>query len=237
MDQFQEEKARLTALYGGTAKDATGKRAQAFAQLYAKSGWTQAELAEVEQMSLSRMNQWLLFGRFLISTNGGNIADCPERRFRALWTRTDKTATDTARFAAVEELLKEETTDKPSAKGLGKQLVAQFSDGKYHRLRDMAEALDADIGAVRGLCDRIVDMGTFRTFGERRPAPTSQGSYAYRFVKGGKKKIDLTAFYTEVKPVLDEMESVINGHSVDFSQQAMKMMFAQFRQVIERVAR
>ena len=44
MEQFEEEKARLVALYGGTARDASGKRAQAFAQLYAKSGWTQQAL-------------------------------------------------------------------------------------------------------------------------------------------------------------------------------------------------
>ena len=44
------------------------------------------------------------------------------------------------------------------------------------------------------ICDRIVSQGTFQTFGERRPAPPKDGSYAYRFVKGGKKKIDLTVF-------------------------------------------
>ena len=237
IEQFEEEKARLLALYGGTARDASGNRARAFALLYAQSGWTQQALAEVEHMTQRYISCLIIFGRFLLRTSSSKMLPMYETQFRALWNRTDKIASEAARFAAIDELLQESTTDKPAMKGVGKQLIAQFRDGKYHRLRDMAEALDADMAVVRGLCDRIVSQGTFRTFGERRPAPTAQGSYAYRFVKGGKKKIDLTAFYAEVKPVLDEMESVINGHSVDFSQQAMKMMFARFRQVIERVAR
>ena len=53
---------------------------------------------------------------------------------------------------------KRKTTDKPSMKGLGKQLVSQFSDGKYHRVRDMAEACGANITSVRGICDRIVNQ-------------------------------------------------------------------------------
>jgi hypothetical protein len=238
MEQFEEEKARLVTLYGGTARDASGKRAQAFAQLYAKSGWTQQALAEVERLSQQRVHQLLVFGRFLLTTLGSKSRVGHEKHFRALLSRTDKTAKESERFAAVEALLQEDTTDKPSMKGLGKQIVTQFNDGKFHRISDMATAINVDMPTIRGICDRIVNQGAFQTFGERRPAPPKDGSYAYRFVKGGKKKIDLTVFRSEVQPVLDDMQMVISGpRKSDFTREAMQTAFAQLLKVLDSIAR
>jgi hypothetical protein len=243
MAQFEEEKARLMALYGGTARDALGKRAQAFAQLYARSGWTQVELAEVEKMSQSRMQQLLLFGRFLITTNGGKGSKIKERKFRVLFQRTDRALISDKRIDEVRAMLEAEPPHASQAEGkatrqLGKQLAAQFRDGKFHRLRDMADALDADMDVLRGTCDRIVSQGTFQTFGERRPAPPKDGLYAYRFVKGGKKKIDLTVFRSEVQPVLDDMQMVISGpRKSDFTREAMQTAFAQLLKVLDSIAR
>lgn len=119
---------------------------------------------------------------------------------------------------------------------LTRHMLAQFRDGEFHLLCDIATAMQVDVPAMRDICDRIVRRGPYDTYGERRPAPRAQGSFAYRFVKGG-KKINLVVFYAEVQPILDDMERVIHGHSVDFSQQAMQMAFARFRKVIDRVAR
>ena len=148
MEQFEEEKARLVELYGGTARGASGKRAQAFALLYAKSGWTQRAIAEVERLAQSHVHHLLVLGRFLISNRDQDI-DCTEWSFRNLWNSTDKTATEEERFAVVTQGLLDKKADKPS-KRLGKQLIAQFSDGKYHRISDMATALDVDMSAIRG---------------------------------------------------------------------------------------
>jgi hypothetical protein len=241
MEQFAAEKARLVTLYGDTGRNASGKRAQALARLYAQSGWTQEALAEVEGMSQQRITQLLVFGRFLFTTVCSKAVDCSEGQFRAIWARTDKAASDEARFAAVEAMFEEESMQQRTAPGttrtLAKEIIAQFSDGKVHRLRDIAEAVGGDIDVVRSLCDRIVTKGTFQTFGERRSAPPAQGSYAYRFVKGGKKKLDVTAFYTEVQPFLDDLDTLANGHHVDFSQEAVKLASAQIRKVIERMVR
>ena len=49
--EFDAAYARLVAMHGCTARDASGKRAQAFAKLYVESGWTQEALAEKEKMS------------------------------------------------------------------------------------------------------------------------------------------------------------------------------------------
>jgi predicted transcriptional regulator len=235
MQQFQEEKARLVATYGSASRDAMQHRAQAFARLYAQSGWTQQALAEVEHMAQSRIHQLLTFGQFLIITIGDNVTDISERRFRALWERTDKAAGDTARFAAVAAMLTDAQSATPvNARALGKAIVAQFADRKWHSLSEIAQALDVDRASVQPLLDRMVHTGAFQTFAEKRPA--AKGSYAYRIVKGGKKKIDLEAFYAEAKPVMDEMARTINGHEVHFSQTAMKQVFAQFQQVIARLA-
>jgi hypothetical protein len=116
-----------------------------------------------------------------------------------------------------------------------KTILAQFSDGQFHGLREIAQAVGVDLAAVRIICNRIVHKGVFQTWGERRRASLLDGSFAYRFVYGG-KKIPLATFYAEIQPVLDDMEKLVYGHSVDFSQHAMKMAMVQFRQVIDRVA-
>lgn len=241
MEQFEEEKARLVELYGGTARDASGKRAQAFARLYAESGWKERAIAEVEGLAQSRINQLLIFGRFLswLTTLGRQDINIHEKEFRPHWRSTKDIIEQESRFAAViAKLENEELPMRPELKGLGKKLVAQFTDGKYHRLRDIATALDVDMSAIRGLCDRIVSQGTFQTFGERRPAPPKDGSYAYRFVKGGKKKIDLIVLRSEVQPVLDDMQMVISGpRKSDFTREAMQTAFVQLLKVLDSIAR
>jgi len=117
------------------------------------------------------------------------------------------------------------------------KILAACSDGKFHLLSDIATAVEADMAVVRHSCERLVKWGSHHTFGERRPAPPSHGSVAYRFVKGGKKKIDVTVLQAELKSVLDDIDTVINGHHVHFSQQAMKLAFAELRKVIDRIAR
>ena len=119
---------------------------------------------------------------------------------------------------------------------LTKSMLQQFTDGQWHALRDIAAFMETDLDWTRQLCHRLTRHSTFDTLGERRRAPPAQGGWSYRFVKGG-KRLSLEAFYVEVEPVLDDMERLIYGHSVDFSQVAMKIAYQRFRQVIDRVAR
>ena len=238
-EEFDARKAHLEELYGSTARDAGGRRAQALARLYAESEWTQEALAEKEQMQRRRIAYLLIYGKFLLGTNSSKAAGCSEWNFRVLWNRTDKTMPHHERFAAVDTMLEEEEAPmRPELKGLGKKLVAQFTDGKYHRAKDIANALDVPMEAVRGICDRIVSQGAFQTFGERRPAPPKDGSYAYRFVKGGKKKIDVAVLSSEVQPVLDDMQMIISGpRKSDFTREAMQTAFSQLLKVLDSIAR
>lgn len=116
-------------------------------------------------------------------------------------------------------------------------ILAQFRDGQWHYLREIVAAVECEASVVREICNRLVQRGHYQTFGERHPAPASQGGYAYRFVKGGAQKLNLAAFYQEVQPVLDAMDTLIHGPRVDFSQTAMQVVYAQFRKTIDRMAR
>ena len=243
VEEFQQEKARLVALYGDVPREASGRRAQAFAKLYAscaKSGWTYRDLAKEEGISHARVIQLVCFGNFLV-TQGYQDKKITEKEFRALWQSTEKTRTDQERYDDVAQRLahKHETpttrTDRQAVRRLSKQLIAQFADGKWHALRDMTQAVEADSILVRGIMDRMVKEGTFQTFAERKSS--GKGWYSYRMVKGGKKKIDLQVFQTEIAPVMQEMESLINDHHIHFSQAAMKMAFTQFRKVIDNLTR
>jgi len=117
-----------------------------------------------------------------------------------------------------------------------KALIERFRDGQWYAVCAIASSMEMELSEAQRLCCRIVCRGLFHTLGERRHAASTHGGWEYRFVKGG-KKISLEAFYSEVGSMLDDMEKLIYGHSVDFSQQAMKIAYTRFRQAIDRVAR
>jgi hypothetical protein len=121
-------------------------------------------------------------------------------------------------------------------RALTKAMVQHFSDGEWYALRDIAAFIETDLNAAREFCHRLTRRGVFKTLVERRHASPAQGGWSYRFVKGG-KRLSLEAFYAEAGSVLDDMERLIYGHAVDFSQQAMKIAYQRLRQVIDRVAR
>ena len=131
VERFQEEKARLVALYGQGSHAATGKRVQALAKLYAESGWTERALAEIEGMSKSRINQQLIFGRFLLflPTNGGQDYPYPRAHVSCGVGHTDPTQSDTARFQAMLDTMATEQhmpAARPGTPQLPKQILAQL---------------------------------------------------------------------------------------------------------------
>ena len=69
--------------------------------LYHRSGWTQDELAKVEECSQAKVRQALVFGRFLdYSASGGTHQKPPvnlkEGRFRGYWEATEKNPNERA---------------------------------------------------------------------------------------------------------------------------------------------
>lgn len=121
-------------------------------------------------------------------------------------------------------------------RALTKRMLTAFCDGQFHPVADIASAMQVDVLCMRQICNRIVQRGTYCVLGERRRVPPSQGGHAYRFVKGG-KRISLEAFQEETHRAMEDMEKIIFGPKVDFSQQAMQVAFAQFRKAMDRVVR
>jgi len=235
MAEFEAEKARLLTQYGSTSREAGQRRAQELARLYARSKWTVRAIAEIQQQSYKTIDFQVRFGRFLLLCTNCTQTGLTEGRFRQLWLQTDKTATEDARFAAVAALLAEaQAAPRSDARQLGKSIVAHFADGKWHRVQEIAEQLQTDVQTVMPLLDRMVAQGLYKTHTERRPSAHEMASY--RIVKGGNKTINLTAFYAETKPILDEMQQLISGHHVHFSQEVMGVLFTRFRQKIDQLA-
>ena len=78
----------------------------ALALLFARSGWTQEELAAKEGKNQSWVTRRLRFGRFLhFLPSGIKTNSLPEKltegRFRSLWEQTAKSSKDEPRFRQV----------------------------------------------------------------------------------------------------------------------------------------
>jgi len=224
---------------------------------YLEHGLTQREIEQTVHLSHVYIGHLLRYHRFLVAT----ATKIPEGRFRVYWKEHANPAClrdlrgkeKELALLAYEQQVFQEILEKdmkgenktPEARGeknkvtrqLTKQILAQFSDGKFHLVRDIATAVDADMTVVRDICNSIVKKGTHKMLGERRPAAPAQGSYTYRFVKGGKKKIDIMVLDKETKPLWDDLDALVNGHRVDFSQQAVKEWAARFHKTMDRVAR
>ncbi len=96
----------------------------ALSELFAKSGWTQQQLAEKEseitgkKVSRPYIAQRLKFGSFLQFVATGNNSekqgfevpiDLSERKFREYWSKTDKGTDERLRFRRVAAMIKEDS--------------------------------------------------------------------------------------------------------------------------------
>ena len=83
-EAFQEEKINLLTISGSHGREAAGRREQALALLYEKSGWTQRALAEIEQTSQKNIDRHLRFARFLLLSPDRTQAGLGEWSFRTI---------------------------------------------------------------------------------------------------------------------------------------------------------
>ena len=103
--EYERERAKLRETYGDNSTEAGSKREQAIAQLFARSGWHQKELALKERISDGRVSQILKFGSFLEFftqvKNGAPLKNLSEKRFREeYWPQTEG-GNDRVRFQAI----------------------------------------------------------------------------------------------------------------------------------------
>lgn len=135
--EYRAERARR----GNSRKDAGDRWEQDLARLFAKSGWTQEDLAKVEGKGQTWINYRLRFGRFLsFITNEINAVPPPtnltEGRFRKYWENADACGgNERQRFALVAEAIRLDARGPKLPRvetDLGPRIVKAFADGKWH---------------------------------------------------------------------------------------------------------
>lgn len=211
--EFDQEKARLVALYGNAPKDAMYKRNNAFALFYATSGWNQTRLAKQEGIHQTRISQLLIFGEFQIYFKTKCLKDFDDKEglFRAHWRRTEETASRHARFDAVIDVL-DAAQQAPSlpvkrgSKRLATKILELFADSRWHnlsviytRIEDIPKNIDTVLDAMRL-------RGAFHTFCERRRGSKDEGGWQYRFTKHHGQHVNYGVLMTELEPIIQRFK-------------------------------
>jgi hypothetical protein len=205
--EYEFERCRLREIYGDSAIESAAKRDQALALLFIRSGWTQQQLAEKEKQGQQRIGQRLRFARFIIFTTQVVKAETipknlTERLFRDYWSKTDKTETnDRIRFRAAYNLMAEDIAlRKQSRPRIGKELVAEFGDGKWHSANAIADRLHVDIELVE---DTLLTMrtgkGTYGAMAERKKVGKG---YHHRIFKRD-KTISSSELVEKLTPIIE----------------------------------
>lgn len=173
---YEAERAALRATYGDDKYEADAMRVRALAMLFARSGWTQEDLAEKEGKSQTWVAQNLLFGRFLNIAVAINPETLPtnlkEGTFRKYWKAADACGgNERQRFALVaraiqagaELKLPREHTD------LAPRIIKEFGDGNWHAEQTIVEHFsDDDPADVLNRLKTLAGVGSHNTRAERQ---------------------------------------------------------------------
>lgn len=184
--EYDAARARLRELYGESSVEAAAKRDQAMARLFARSNWTQEELAEKEGKSRQWIVVRLRFGRFLnFATDVAKAESIPnnltEGRFRGFWEQTNgDEGKEDLRFRRVIKLLQGAQVMAPRRAPIGNKIRERFADGKWHSIEVIAEKIEADADHVRETLDGISKNQTYNCKAEKK---RSGKSFAYRVFK------------------------------------------------------
>lgn len=208
--QFDEERARLQGLYGGSRKEAGAKYEQALAKLFYQSGWSQQELAKRVGKSKGYVSNLLTFGRFLGFYGKLAAANFPsnaglgltEFRFRGFWNQTDAAETNgRIRFLAVLELMQKDapTPKVRRAKDIGKCLAAKFADGKWRDIDVIAKQADVPVSDVKGILQNIIDHRSFSSTCEKKAVAKT---FHYRIFPQ-ERQISTVELTEKMQPLLD----------------------------------
>jgi hypothetical protein len=119
---YQRQRAQLRTTYGDNRRQAGNRFEQELAKLYARSGWTQDELAQAEGVTPRHIGRMLQFGRFLTfgpdrsKSQNPLLSTLTEWRFRNFWSRTNRRNNDRQRFLEVLQLMEAAPAPAPLRK-------------------------------------------------------------------------------------------------------------------------
>ena len=232
--EYEAERARLRELYGDAPADAAVKSEQALALLFARSGWTQQELAKKEGKSQKWVDFRLRFGRFLnFSTNVLKLELLPinlnEGRFREFWVRTE--GDERARFREVVKLMQSETTLARSTipKGHPKKIVAKFADSKWHSLPVIAKFLDAPEDEVEKSLAGMVKDGRGNAKTETKKVGTVK---QYRFFKN-ERMISSIELIEKLAPIVEELKEQGRRNMVTMDPMAVNVLATRLARLLD----
>lgn len=214
--QYDRERAALRETYGDNSKEAGAKRDQALALLFARSKWTQEELAKKEGKSQTHLAKMLRFGRFLSfsstelkpeNRNSDAILSAKnltERKFRDYWSRTEG-SNERQRFVEVQKLmaehlvLRENLARRPK---IGPAIIEKFRDGKWHSPEAIAKVLDTTPDHVEDTFHNMLAHETYDTICEKKPVGKS---HHYRIFPK-RRDVSREELITKLGPLVEQLK-------------------------------
>src|SRR5258706_15852490 len=202
--EYQTARQKLRETYGDSREGAGDRWEQELALLFARSRWTERQLADQERhtpgMSKSNVNRLLIFGRFLLFNKlPPDRGAMTEHEFRGYWRETVKGDDDT-RFREVIRLMEEEPkepqSDKPKA--IGEKLMEQFADGKWYPIEDITAAVNEPMNKIRSTLETMIRRGSFNSECASKPVGKT---HHFRIVHQT-RKVSADELRTKLGPIL-----------------------------------
>ena len=124
------------------------------------------------------------------------------------------------------------TLKQPSPLWLGKQIKAQFSDGKWHSFDTIVTTIGAPAEKVWSTLDRMGRWRTYKTKCERKKVGTE-----YRFrLSPVEKQISVQELIEKLTPILKELEVQGRANAATMSPPTVRIMTAKIEKLLEEWA-
>jgi len=236
--QYRLERESIRDTYGDNAAERAGSFDQALAVLFARSGWTQEELARVEKRSQAWVACRLRLGRFLANITTVIIPkNLTEGRFRSYWERTTG-INEHIRFRDVARLMESELTlsknrSNSRLRSLAEEILDKFGDGQWHHLATILEKTAAEPADADTVLTQMRTRGTYDTLCERRKGGAS---WDYRIVRGRGKKVDAHVLVKELGPIVHAFDQEARKPDTRWSRGTIRKLVHDLKKTIERLA-
>jgi hypothetical protein len=115
---------------------------------------------------------------------------------------------------------------------LGKQIKAQFGDGKWHSFETILHRTGAPVKKVRSTLDLMRRWGTYKTKCERKKVGTE---YSFR-LSPKDKQISVQELIEKLTPILKELEVQGRANAATMSPPTVRTMTAKIQKLLEEWA-
>ena len=120
----------------------------------------------------------------------------------------------------------------PLSVGLGKPILAQFGDGKWHPLETIASATGVPANHVQSILDRMRRWGTYNSKCDRKKV----GSEHHFRLSPRDKQISVHELIEKLTPILKELEVQGRANAATMSPPTVRIMTAKIQKLLEEWA-